>query len=105
MGPAVVSDQSLTQTPNYEEGTFVTAEECRRQRTETIDYSICSDSNPFAPALQLETIDLCDPLFELDSSFDNETEQRCVSPLSSSNGASVDVSQVFRDDEFGLLSA
>lgn len=102
---SVVSDQSLTQRSNYERRTFVTAEECSRQRTETIDYSICSDNNPFAPALQLETIDLCDPLFELDSFSANETEQRCVSPLSYDASVDVDMNQVFKDDDVGLLSA
>jgi len=62
------------------------ADDGQRPRTDTIDYSICSDGNPYVPTSQLEAIDLCDPLFELDSFLaESAGGQRCVSPSSSAS--------------------
>jgi len=85
-----ISSSSSLSTPVADDG--------QRPRTDTIDYSICSDVNPYVPTSQLEAIDLCDPLFELDSFLaERAGGQRCVSPSSSAGDAVVDMGQVLYD--------
>lgn len=91
---SVTSQHDLESVSSSSSLSTSSADDGQRPRTDTIDYSICSDVNPYVPTSQLETIDLCDPLFELDSLAERAGGQRCVSPSSIAGDDVVDMGQV-----------